>query len=361
MHGRDAWVEIDEQALRFNMRLLRETVGPSVKIYACLKIDAYGFGAGYVAKVAASEGIDAFACGDADDADRIRSAGVDLPVLLYPGTVSESLGPLSQRGYIVTAHDRASLEACLAITGPFYLKVDCGFGRMGFPAGNPGEIIEMIRHRKPANLIGVYSHFYDQHDAAAVSLQGALFQQCVDAIEPWTAGNLERNVGASRVLVSSPQWALSAINPGGLIYGTVERTADKRSQTRNVFAALKGRIIAIREMPKGTKLGYAAERFTTDKTIAVVPLGFADGYPRLPANGYALAGGRRVAIIGPRNAEYTTLDITGIPGLSVGAEAVFIGRQGTEEITVKDVAEAVGVPSIDLIPRLLRNSRKSLR
>ena len=184
MHGRDAWVEIDEQALRFNMRLLRETVGPSVKIYACLKIDAYGFGAGYVAKVAASEGIDAFACGDADDADRIRSAGVDLPVLLYPGTVSESLGPLSQRGYIVTAHDRASLEACLAITGPFYLKVDCGFGRMGFPAGNPGEIIEMIRRRKPANLIGVYSHFYDQHDAAAVSLQGALFQQCVDAIEP---------------------------------------------------------------------------------------------------------------------------------------------------------------------------------
>ena len=57
MHGRDAWVEIDEQALRFNMRLLRETVGPSVKIYACLKIDAYGFGAGYVAKIAASEGI----------------------------------------------------------------------------------------------------------------------------------------------------------------------------------------------------------------------------------------------------------------------------------------------------------------
>jgi alanine racemase len=111
-------------------------------------------------------------------------------------------------------------------------------------------------------------------------------------------------------------------------------------------------------MPKGTKLGYSAERFATDKTIAVVPLGFADGYPRLPVNGQALAGGRRVAIIGPRNAEYTTLDITGIPGLSVGAEAVFMGRQGDEEITVKDLADAVGVPAVDLIPRLLRNSRK---
>ena len=113
MHGRDTWVEIDEQALRYNMRLLRETVGAKVKIYACVKIDGYGFGAGYIARIAASEGIDAFACGDADDADRIRVAGVDLPVLLYPGTVSESLAELSRRGYIVTAHDRRSLEACL--------------------------------------------------------------------------------------------------------------------------------------------------------------------------------------------------------------------------------------------------------
>lgn len=357
MLGRDTWVEIDEQALRHNMRLLRSEVGAKVKIYACVKIDAYGFGAGFVARVAASEGMDGFACGDADDADRIRAAGVRLPVLLYPGTVSESYGALSRRGYIVAAHDRSSLEACLDLDGPFYLKVDCGFGRLGFPAEDPAEIVQILKTRKTSNLIGVYSHFHDQNDPAAVESQGVLFQRCVDAIEQWTGGVLERNVGASRVLVSSPQWALNAVNPGSLIYGTVEPVAGRPSQTRSVLRAVKARIIAIRKMKRGTKLGYSAERFATDKTIAIVPMGFADGYPRLPVNGVVLAGGRRVAMIGPRNAEYTTLDVTDLPDAGLGDEVVFLGRQGSEEIAMKEVADAVGVPAIDLLPRLLRNSR----
>ena len=358
MHGRDSWVEIDEQALRHNIRLLRETVGPKVKIYACVKIDGYGFGAGFVARVAASEGVDAFACGDADDADRIRAAGVQLPVLLYPGTVSASLPALSQRGYVVCAHDPDSLQACLNVSGPFYLKIDCGFGRLGFPASAPRDIITLLGERRPANLVGVYSHFYDQHDPAAVETQGQLFQHCVNAITPWTHGNLERNVGASRVLIGSPHWALNAVNPGGLLYGTHEHTAEKRTHTRSVLKAIKGRVIAIRHMATGTKLGYAPDRFAADRTIAIVPYGFADGYPRLPMHGQAIVAGKKVPMVGPRNAEYTTLDVSDVVGVRLGDEVVFLGRQGDAAISLKDVCDAFGVPSVELVPRLVRNARK---
>ncbi len=113
MDGRDAWVDIDESALRHNLRSLRVALGKSIRIYLCIKMNAYGFGSDWVSPIAAQEGMDGFACCDALDAARVRASSVDLPILLYPGKIAASLLELAQPGMILTAHDVPSLDHCV--------------------------------------------------------------------------------------------------------------------------------------------------------------------------------------------------------------------------------------------------------
>jgi len=356
MDGRDVWVEVDEAALRHNMRTLRRRVGSGVRIYVCIKMDAYGFGAGWVGPVAAQEGMDGLACCDAADAQRARAAGADLPVLLYPGTTPSQLQRLAQGGFIVTAHDGPSLAACLLSRQPFYLKLDCGFGRLGFPAECPEDILAQIPDPRSCRLLGAYAHFFDQLDPVAVEAQGRRFQHCVDLLQAHLDRPLERNVGASRVLLTDLHWSLNAVNPGGLLYGLYENLAG--DPLRPVLTAVKARIIAIRHMPGGSLSGYSGTRHASDRVIAIAPAGYSDGLPQARQDAHALVRGRRVAILGPRHAEYTMLDVTPLPDVCTGDEVVFVGRQGTQSLSLEQVAACSEVSSTDLLQRLARHPNR---
>ncbi|MEO8544805.1 MAG: alanine racemase [Burkholderiaceae bacterium] len=356
MDGREVWVELDESALRHNMRTLRRRVGSDVKIYVCIKMDAYGFGAGWVAHVAAQEGMDGLACCDASDAQRVRAAGVDLPVLLYPGTSSSALQGLAQRGFIVTAHDGSSLAACLLSHRRFYLKLDCGFGRLGFPALYPDDILAQIGDPRSCRLLGAYSHFFDQLDPVAVEAQCRRFQHCVDFLQAHFDRPLERNVGASRVLLTDLCWSLNAVNPGGLLYGLYENLAG--DPLRPVLTAAKARIIAIRHMPGGSLVGYSGARYAGDRVIAIAPAGYSDGLPQSRQDAHALVRGQRVAILCPRHAEYTMLDVTPLPDVCTGDEVVFVGRQGTQSLSLEQVAACSEISSTDLLQRLARHPNR---
>ncbi len=102
----------------------------------------------------------------------------------------------------------------------------------------------------------------------------------------------------------------------------------------------------------GATVAYGADAITRDTRIAVAPVGFADGYPRLPAGGTALIRGRRGPIIGPRATEHTTFDVTGLPEVAVDDVVVLLGRQGDQIITGNDLSDATGVPLIELLPRI---------
>jgi len=358
MDGRDAWVDIDEGALRHNLRALRATLGTAVRIYLCVKMNAYGFGADWVAPIAAQEGMDGFACCDALDAARVRSASVDLPILLYPGKVVASLVELAQPGMIVTAHDDPSLDQCVQRQLPFYLKIDSGFGRLGFAAERPNDILERITDPGRCRLIGAYAHFSDQLDYAAVARQGQLFQRCVDAIEERMGRTLERNVGASRVLITDPAWALNAVNPGGLVYGLYDALGVHR--LRPVLSAVKARVIALRHMPAGSKSGYSNQTYERDSVIAVAPIGYSDGLPRVQEHGQVLLRGRRLPLSGPRHAEYTMMDVTDMAEVQIGDEVVFVGSQGGQDITLSELTTGTDLTETDLLQRLARHPHRHL-
>jgi len=358
MDGRDAWVDIDEGALRHNLRALRAALGTSVRIYLCVKMNAYGFGSDWVAPIAAQEGMDGFACCDALDAARVRAASVDLPILLYPGKIAASLLELAQPGMILTAHDASSLDQCVQRQLPFYLKIDSGFGRLGFAAERPQDILERITDLGRCRLIGAYAHFSDQLSPAAVARQGQSFQRCVDAIEAGMGRTLERNVGASRVLITDPAWALNAVNPGGLVYGLYDALGAHR--LRPVLTAVKARVIALRHMAAGTTSGYAGKIYERDSVIAIVPIGYADGLPRVQERGQALLRGHRIPLSGPRHAEYTMMDVTDMAEVQIGDEVVFVGSQGGDDITLSELTTGTDLTETDLLQRLARHPHRHL-
>jgi alanine racemase len=167
-------------------------------------------------------------------------------------------------------------------------------------------------------------------------------------------------VASSRILIGAPQLALDAVNPGRLVYGLLEPPWNGRVDAKSALAAVKARIISLKRLAAGTAPGYSAGTVCRDSVVAVIPFGFADGYPRLPAGGTVLVRGRRAPLLGPRHTEHAMVDVTDVPGVALGDEVVLLGRQEDDTITIDEIVAATGVPLIELVPRLARNPRRRL-
>ncbi len=358
--GRASWVEIDAGAVRHNLRLVRRLAGRA-RVYAVCKGDAYGFTAAAIARLAEEEGVDALACGDADDVRAIRADGIALPILLYAATNAADLPALAALDVVVTAHDEATLATCIAHDLRFSVKLDAGFNRLGFRDEDLAVVLAAAADHPAARLHGLYTHLTDNDDAASVAAQVARFTAMADRIAAAGWRNAERMVASSRILIAAPGLALDAVNPGRLVYGILEAPWDARVDARSALAAVKARIVSLKRIAAGTRPGYAAQPVLLDTLSAVVPFGFIDGYPRLPAGGTVLVRGRRAPLVGPRHTEHALVDVTDVPGVALGDEVVLLGRQGDDAISAHELVEACGVPLIELIPRLAANPRRVWR
>ena len=356
---RAAWVEIDGDAIRHNLRLIRQLAGKA-RVYAVCKGDAYGFDAVTIARLAADERIDALACGDPHDARLIRAAGVKLPILLYGSTPARDLPAIAALDAIVTAHDADTLAVCIARDLAFSVKLDSGFNRLGFRDEDLDVVLAAARAHPRARVHGVYTHLTDTDVPASVAAQVGRFHAMTARIgvAGWTG--LERMVASSRVLLAAPELALDAVNPGRLVYGLLEEPWTRMVDARDALAAVKASIIALKHVAAGSAQGYGGGVVSKDTMLAVIPFGFADGYPRLPAGGMALVRGQRVPLLGQRHTEHSILDVTDVAGVALGDEVVLLGAQGGERIDIHELVAATGVPLIELVPRLACNPNRRI-
>jgi alanine racemase len=356
---RAAWVEIDTGAIRHNLRLVRQLANKA-RIYAVCKGDAYGFDAATVARLAVEENIDALACGDPADIRLIREAEVTLPILLYGSTEANALPAIGALDVIVTAHDAASLAVCIANNLAFSLKLDSGLNRLGFRDEELDTVLVTARNHPEARVHGAYTHLTDTDVPASVKSQVACFDSMLARINAagWTG--LERMVASSRVLIAAPELALDAVNPGRLIYGVLEEPWNRLVDARSALASVKATIISLKRVAANAVQGHSGAPIVRDRMLAVIPFGFADGYPRLPAGGTALVHGQRVPLLGQRNTEHTIVDVTDVGGVALGDEVVLLGVQGDERIGMHELAERTGVPLIELVARLARNSHRKI-
>ncbi|HXM72080.1 MAG TPA: alanine racemase [Candidatus Dormibacteraeota bacterium] len=353
---RPAWLEIDLDALAHNVRLHRRAAGPDCRFFAVVKGDGYGVGVVESARTALAAGADALALGNPDEVATLRQAGVSAPILLYASSLPEDAAAIADLGVIPTIHDEASLDALAALGRELdvWVKLDCGVGRLGFLPGAAEAAFRRLAAARHLRLGGVYSHFRNPHDKSQLRSQAAIFLSGCSAATGAGFTGFERMVASSRVVLGAPDLRLTAINPGKALYGYVDASWPHADDIRPVVAALKARVIQVKDHPPGVVLYGEDGPLASPRRTAVVPLGHVDGLNHLPPCGEVLVGGRRAPILSRRGIEHTVIDVTHLPPVAIGDEVVVLGRQGSESISAAEIAATMGVAMPELVARLAR-------
>ena len=361
--ARPSWVEIDLGVIAHNLALTRGLIGDDVKLYAVCKADALGCGLLPVARILEAQGADAIAVSDPADVVALRDGGIRLPIVLFASTLPEQAADVAELDVIPAVHDMPSLDAFAGAgrTIEVFLKIDAGLGRLGFTEPQWQEAFDAMRRKPNLRLKGLYTHLSKPEDRAITAEQAARFERACAAAHAAGFRDFERMAASSRVVLGYPELHYTAVDPGTLLLGLLGPPWADMVATRPAIRALKSRIIQVQAHPAGTSLGIGyGQPIVTERPMrtAVIPIGFADGLNHVPPLGEVLVCGRRAPALGRRSNDFTLLDITGIRGAGVGSEAVLLGRQGEAEISATELAESLGYPLIEVLPRIARSTRR---
>ena len=259
---RPAWAEIDLGALKHNVGLVRRRVGPRVKIFAVVKSHGFGCGAGPAGRAAIDGGADALAVGDPEDVRDIRNDGNDVPVLLYASTPPDVAGEVAALGAIVTIHDLESLRAFAALDRPVeaFVKVEAGLGRLGVPPEGWGTVFETARRSDTLRLTGIYTHLNAPDDPDEIAQQIARYDEACRQAEAMGLEGLTRMVASSLVTLGYPGLRYDAVNPGRFLFGLVEGRWAEIDAARPVIAAVKSRVIQVKEFAANEVVGFLGSK-----------------------------------------------------------------------------------------------------
>jgi alanine racemase len=347
---------IDLDALEFNFLSSKKFIGSEISYMAVVKADAYGHGAAACAMRLESAGIDWFGVAIPEEGVELRGAGVRHPILclgsFWPGQegllIKNHLTPVIFN--LGTAERLDRLAAERRATVDVHIKVDTGMGRVGIPFTDAGRFAAAMKGFSALRINGLMTHFASADDPGQTdftTLQISRFKAVCEefrtaGFEPeWT--DMANSPGA----ISHPLSRSNMVRLGGALYGLIDDilppTVD-RPDLRPVLS-LKSRIADLRQVPAGESLGYG-RTFTTgrESRIALVPIGYADGYPRALSNvGEALVRGQKARIAGRISMDWTLLDVTDIPEAEIGDDVLLIGSHPAGgSIRAADLARLTG-------------------
>lgn len=352
------WMELDIQALAANLDRVRSCIADGVMVIASVKANAYGHGVVPVAEGLVAAGVDMLATGSFESALEIRRAGAGAPILMLAGSLPCGLAELRRHELIPTIYDQAGAEAAAAIDESptqVFVKIDVGLGRLGVPVERARAFVNQLAAMPGLDIDGIYTHlsFDDQcgMDWAAQRLPlfyELLTQLARDGIRPRVTQAL-----ASSALVVGWRDDSTAVCPGHCLYGLSPVAPELAGGAgyAPVLRAIKSRVIHIGDHAGGPPPGsgaYHARR--QSRRTAVTPCGLNDGYR--PAGigqiAHVLCGGRRLPVIGV-SLEHLTFDVPDDMTLELGAEVVLVGQQGSECITLQQLAAWQGASPLQVM------------
>ena len=347
--------EIDLDAIRHNVGRLRP---PGVELMAVVKADAYGHGAVPVARAAIEAGATWLAVALVEEGIALRDEGIAVPILVLSevprGAEREALGAAlvpTVASYDGVASIAAAARA-LGLHAPVHLKIDTGMHRVGvWPPEDAPELARAIVDGG-LHLDGVFTHLASaESDPAFTEVQLARFRDAVAAIEARGIRPHLRHAANSAATILHSAAHLDLVRAGIAMYGLPAGPgldAGFRPALR-----LRSRVATVRRLDAGEALSYGQTyRLHAPATVATVPIGYADGFPRTAVPGAeALIRGRRLPIAGRVTMDMLLVDCGDDP-VAEGDEVVLIGEQGGERIDVERLAALTGTIPYEIVTRL---------
>jgi alanine racemase len=350
---------ISLSALAHNLAQLRRCLSPGCDLLAVVKANAYGHGAVEVTRTLIQQGVSRVAVVSVDEGLALRQAGVNAPIIvlgplfpeLIPAMIAQQLTPVVSDAGVLPALADAAQDANLSY--PVHVKVETGMGRLGLPPGEVPSLIESPYFKGPLQLEGLMTHLADTDGPSTefTEQQLRIFRQVLRQLDQAGLTVPLIHAANSAAIVRYPHAHFSLVRPGIMLYGYHTLPDAVVAPTLKPVLTLTTTIAQVRVLPRGESVSYNCS-FTAARPsrIAVLPIGYADGYPRRLSNrGTVLVQGRRVPIVGLICMDMMMVDITGVPHANVGEEVVLIGRQGDEAITADELAEQAGTIPYEIL------------
>src|SRR5665213_2899678 len=367
---RPAWIEIDLGKLRRNLQLIRGDLPKNVQLMAVVKDEAYGHGALDVARVAVEEGAWGFGLSTLEEAMTLRDAGITAPLLLLGERQEAELEWCVAHDLTVCVNEPNVVRSLAKIAVkfgkkiPVHVKIHTGMSRYGVRWHEALPLIEKIIAEKSLSLEGVMTHFSqsDETEKTFANLQFARFSEVLRALEQRKISVKLRHTCNSGGFLDLPQAHLDMVRVGILLYGVFPSLVCRKIPDIEPVMSVKAKIAAIQILKPGEVVGYGMRyTATSERRIAILPIGYGDGFPRVRNEGCALIHGRRAPLLGGIAMDALMVDITDIPQTQMWDEAVLMGKQGGEEITVRDIAKLKNSVTYDVLTSWrLRLRRKSV-
>jgi alanine racemase len=338
--------------IRANLEAVRRRVGPSRKLLAVVKADAYGHGAVGVSRLAEQAGAHWLGVATLPEGLQLRQAGLRLPILkLYPMFPVEMAAAIAA-GITPTVVDAGNIQALEAIASGLgaqvdvHLAVDTGMGRIGLPPDAAPDLARLVEGCRHLRLQGLSSHLpvSDEPDLAFTQSQVRRFREAAAAVEAALGRRLELvHCANSGAILAHPDAWMDMVRAGVILYGFYPNTHTPRTLELLPGLSLHTAVSFLKQIPAGTRIGYgltwAAPR---DTWIATLPVGFGDGYSRrFFRKGRVLVNGRSYPVVGRICMDQIMVDLGPGTTVQVGDLAVLIGRSGAERITVEEWAEVM--------------------
>lgn len=344
---RNTWVEIDLDAIEYNLIQARKYIKPETKIAGVIKANAYGHGAVPIAKALIKNGIDMLAVACLSEAIEVRKHCPEIPILIMGHTVDNKLKFAVEQDITTTIF---SLEQAMILSelgevlnkeAIVHLKINTGFNRIGFNLSEDTiYIITEIYNMKNIKIEGIFTHFALK-TFETDKQQYDLFVNLISKLESKEINIPIKHICDGIGMVSYPDFHLDMIRLGSFIYGAKTESMDDGVLKLDIN--FKTQISQINKIKKGEGVGYGynfvAQR---DSLIGTLPVGYADGYMRCLGNkGEVSVKGKRALVIGRICMDQCMIDLTDIPEAREGDEVVLLGESSDDVITLSELADKI--------------------
>lgn len=362
------YATISLAALAHNLSQTRSRLAPGADVMAVVKANAYGHGAVETSRALVQLGISRLAVASVNEAIVLREAGITAEIVVLVDLFDERirdvltyrLTPVITEHRLLPALAKAAAEQNMSL--PVHIKVDTGMGRLGFSPNDITALLDALPAWKSIRVDGFMTHLADSDgdDPHYTETQLERFRGLLDQVRRSGLNVPAVHAANSAAIIRFPQSHFSLVRPGIMLYGYQMLPKNVSVPALEPVLSLRTTVMQLRTIEAGDSVSYNRTFVAKRRSrIAVLPIGYADGYNRrLSNNGQVLVRGKRVPIVGLVCMDMTMVDVTDVPSIQVGEEATLIGRQGREAIWADEIAEWTGTIPYEILcaigPRIQR-------
>ncbi len=372
------YATINLTALAHNLSCIKRYLSPGCQVMAIIKANAYGHGVVETAQALARQGIERFAVASLDEGIALRQAGLSTSIVILGALFEEQTSDLVAHQLTPVVSDAHILPALAKATqshpGPYpiHLKVETGMGRLGFSPEGLRSLLDNQLLRSPLQVEGLMTHLADADgkDSSVTERQLEAFEAVLEQIQQRGVTLPLVHTANSAAIVRFPSAHFSLVRPGIMLYGYHTLPNTVPAPDLRPVLSLRTTVVQRRTIPQGGTVSYNGTFVATRPTrIAVLPIGYADGYSRrLSHRGLVLIQGRRAPIVGLVCMDMIMVDVTDLAPVHIGDSVTLIGQQGEETIWADEVADWIGTIPYEIlcgigsrVPRIYETSKQDGR